>query len=449
MRITQNMMTNQFIYNITNQNQQMQTLENELSTGKSLNKPSDNPLAVSQDMAIRTTLSETTSYQSTISSGLSWLQNTSSAIQQIQTALQSLQSTLLEGINATNQSPSTMQALSETAQQLSSTIYQELNAKQGNRFLFGGLQTGVAPAAATAVPYSTVSTSDGSYYSIPGTFTTMPSNSGITSTGGSIATAITDQSNTLANGQPYALQLSENVTSQGTITAGTLTLLNQFTGAVLATGSAPTNIQVNAQSGSIATLTFTNGSQGTPPKQLAVTLGTPVTSVSGTAGSFTMTDALVPTGNLAASDAVSTGSSGTISYNVAPSVDIPVNVTASDLMLSGSAAGSSLQQTLQQISTNLLTGNTSALQNDLSNLQANMSNVTNVNANVGSRIQRLTVLQNQMNNYQTTLTNQKGVIQGANMAQVISQFNTDQTTFTAALKMGAQILLPSLVSYLP
>jgi flagellar hook-associated protein 3 FlgL len=41
------------------------------------------------------------------------------------------------------------------------------------------------------------------------------------------------------------------------------------------------------------------------------------------------------------------------------------------------------------------------------------------------------------------------VIEDANEAKVITNFSTDQTVYEAALQMGAQILLPSLVNYLP
>ena len=129
---------------------------------------------------------------------------------------------------------------------------------------------------------------------------------------------------------------------------------------------------------------------------------------------------------------------------------IPVNVTASSLFLTTpSGASSNLQQTLGNIVTDLQAGNTQGLQSDLADLSANLNNVVNANADLGTRINRLTALQNQMTQYSTTMTNQKGVIEDANMAKVITQFNTDQTVYTAALKMGAQILLPALVNFLP
>jgi len=295
MRITQTMMTQQFLSNITNDNQRMSQLEQELSTGKQLNSPSDNPLAVSQDMGIRAILSQTQGYQSTISAGLTWMNNTSGALQSMISGLQTIRTQVVEGLNGTSNTSAIQNALANSVQQLTAGIYQTLDSQQGNRYLFGGTQTGTAPTASLS------------------------------------------------------------------------------------------------------------------------------------------------------------GASGPLNYQVANNNTIQVNVTASSLFLTTPAgASNNLQQTLANIATNLQSpGNMSALQTDLKDLSANLNNVVNANADLGTRINRLTALQNQMTQYSTTMTNQKGVIEDANMAQVITQFNTDQTVYTAALKMGAQILLPTLVSFLP
>ncbi|KYP81718.1 flagellin N-terminal helical domain-containing protein [Ferroacidibacillus organovorans] len=301
MRVTESMMQSQFLYNLTQANANMQTLQLELSTGKTLNQPSDNPLAVSQDMAIRASLSETTAYSGTIAAGQMWLSNSSNTLQTMMTTLQSLQSTVLEGLNAPTASSSARQALANVAQSDVSNLGQLLNTKVENRYLFGGFADQVQPSS-------------------------------------------------------YAL------------------------------------------------------STGTSPS----------------------------------------GASGSIQYTVANGIQVSINVTATSIMQSTpSGATQDLQTTLSNIASDLASGTNAALQSDLSNLQANISQVSDLNASVGARQDRLTALQNQLSTYAQTLSTDKGVIQDANMAQVITQFNTDQTVYQAALKMGASILLPSLVTYLP
>lgn len=280
----------------------MQGLENELSSGKILNQPSDNPTAVSQDMSIRQVLTETSGYQSTISSGLSWMKNTSGAIQNIISALQAIQTDVTAGLNGSNQSSGSFQALAADVQQIEAGINQTLDTKQGSRYLFGGTQS--------------------------------------------------------------------------------------------------------------------FGSSGSPASPSAAVQ-------SGTA----------------------TG--GAINYQVSQNISIQVNVTAVSIMLTPPSGSNNLKQTLSNIIQHLQSGNAAALSGDLSDLESNLNQVTNLNAGLGATIRQATALQSQLNQYATTMSNEKGVIEGADMAKVITQFQTDQTVYTAALKMGAQLLLPSLVNYLP
>ena len=290
MRVTQGMLTQQFLYNITNIETSMQNSEQQLSTGKTLNKASDNPLAVSQDMSLRATISDVQAYQSTVSSGLTWMNNTSSSLQSIVTSLETITTNVQSGLNATTQSAAARTALSETVQQLVKGISQELDSKQGNRYLFGG------------------------------------------------------------------------------------------------TGSAQPSVNPSAVTGAIK-------------------------------------------------------------YQISSGISVTVNVTASEIV--GASSTNNLMTTLANTVADLQSGNQSNLQSDLQSVTNYLNDVININAHVGTRIQRLTAMQNQLNQYSSTLTNEKGVIEDANMAQVITKFNTQQTVYTAALKMGAQILQPSLVTYLP
>jgi flagellar hook-associated protein 3 FlgL len=306
MQITQQMMTQSFLYNITNDNQRMQSLENELSTGKVLNMPEDNPLAVSQDMSVRATLSQTSGYENTISAGLTWMNSTSSALNQVISSLQSIQSYVVEAMNSTNQTSSSEEALGETIKQLAGGIYQSLNTTQGSRYLFGG---------------------------------TLP-------------------------------------------------------------------------------------------------LSAPVSSSAADSTGFS----------------VSSSATGSLQLEVSSSINVTINVTADQIMNTApNGTSDTLQSTLDGLVTQLSSGNAnqSTMSSLLSSLQENLGNVVNANADVGARIKRLTSLQSQMSQYSTVLTNYKGDLEDANMAQVITQFNTDQSVFTAALKMGSEVLLPSLVSFLP
>ncbi|EJY54909.1 flagellin domain-containing protein [Alicyclobacillus hesperidum URH17-3-68] len=306
MRVTPWMEQQQFLYNITNIDNAMQNTQEQLSTGKTLNKASDNPLAVSEDMDLASEVQETSGYLSTISTGLTWMNNTSTALQSMISQLQEVQSDVVQALNSTNMSAGGQQGLADTVSQLIQGIYQTADQRQGNNYIFGGQASQTQPST-----YLKKSPSD---------------------------------------------------------------------------SPAP----------------------------------------------------------------VPSGANAEINYQIASGVSVSITVTASDIFLSAPSSGvSNLQDTLNNIQADLSSGNESGLQQDLNDLNANLTQVINLNADLGSRIQRLTTAQNQLQQYSTNLTNEKGGIEGADMAQVITQFTTDQTVYTAALQMGAQILLPSLVNYLP
>ncbi|WP_206886037.1 flagellin [Alicyclobacillus mali (ex Roth et al. 2021)] len=307
MRITPWMEQQQFLYNLENINTAMQQTQEQLSTGKTLNLPQDDPVAVSQDMELASETSEMGAGLSTVSSGLSWMNATETALQGMISQLQQIQSNVVAALNTTNQSQGGLAGYAATISQLVQGVYQIADQKLGDRYLFGGQAWDVAPSSYTqgsgAVPSG--ADQDVSYQIVPGTV----------------------------------------------------------------------------------------------------------------------------------------GSSG---------VSIDVTVTAYSIFKSTpSGAANDLQQTLDNIVSDLQNGDVTSLQGDLNDLNANLANVVNINADLGGRIQRMTSAQNLMQQYQTNLTNLKGGIEGADMAQVMTQFSTDQVIYEAALQMGAQILLPSLVNYLP
>ncbi|GLG02743.1 flagellar hook-filament junction protein FlgL [Alicyclobacillus hesperidum subsp. aegles] len=305
MRVTPWMEQQQFLYNITNIDTAMQNTQEQLSTGKTLNKASDNPLAVSEDMNLASEVQETSGYLSTISTGLTWMNNTSTALQGIISQLQEVQSDVVQALNSTNMSAGGQQGLADTVGQLIQGIYQTADQRQGNNYIFGGQASQTQPS----------------------------------------------------------------------------TYLKK-----------------------------------TPSDSPA---------------------------------AVPSGAASEINYQIASGVSVSISVTASDIFLTAPGSSPNLQDTLNSIQADLSSGNHANLQQDLNDLNANLTHVINLNADLGSRIQRFTTAQNQLQQYSTNLTNEKGGIEGADMAQVITQFTTDQTVYTAALQMGAQILLPSLVNYLP
>ena len=81
MRITNKMMTNNVLHNINNNKNLLSTLENQYSTGKKIQKPSDDPIIAVRALKLRTNLSEITQYvEKNIPDALSWMDTTESSL---------------------------------------------------------------------------------------------------------------------------------------------------------------------------------------------------------------------------------------------------------------------------------------------------------------------------------------------------------------------------------
>ncbi|GMA56845.1 hypothetical protein GCM10025858_13480 [Alicyclobacillus sacchari] len=101
-----------------------------------------------------------------------------------------------------------------------------------------------------------------------------------------------------------------------------------------------------------------------------------------------------------------------MNYQIASGVSVSITVTASDIFLTAPGSSPNLQDTLNNIQSDLTAGNETGLQQDLSDLNANLTQVINLNADLGARIQRFTTAQNQLQQYSTNLTNEKGGLKG-------------------------------------
>src|ERR1035437_4823500 len=87
MRITTQMMYSQFNYNLQNSMDSLYKSNEQISTGQKLNRPSDDPAAVSSITSEKAQLSSFAAYQDTISKATLLLNATSDAIEGLNTLI--------------------------------------------------------------------------------------------------------------------------------------------------------------------------------------------------------------------------------------------------------------------------------------------------------------------------------------------------------------------------
>lgn len=143
MRITFGMQTSETLINLNDQQEQITNLSQEISSGKQLLAPSDNPESWAQAMSASQTVREYNSFISNVNFATGWGQETESAL----TTLTGLLSQAKQvGIEAN--SASGAYSNSALAQQVSSILTQALsvaNTQYEGQYIFAGAKTDTQP----------------------------------------------------------------------------------------------------------------------------------------------------------------------------------------------------------------------------------------------------------------------------------------------------------------
>ncbi len=127
--------------------QTVQMLQKKLATGKSISDMSDSPLKGMQILDLKTILSTDTQYKSNISTALSEVQVTDSAVTSATDLIQRAKELATQGASFGNDQ-NNMNAIATEIDQLITQMVQLGNTTVGGRYIFGGKQTQTAPFAA-------------------------------------------------------------------------------------------------------------------------------------------------------------------------------------------------------------------------------------------------------------------------------------------------------------
>lgn len=100
LRITNKMLSGTFLSDLRNNLQNMQTIQQQMSTGVIVNKASDDPLRASKVMELNTQLAQNAQYKTNIDNSTNWLSTTDSSLGQIGTVLSRIKDLVSSAGNA-------------------------------------------------------------------------------------------------------------------------------------------------------------------------------------------------------------------------------------------------------------------------------------------------------------------------------------------------------------
>lgn len=140
MRITNNMLVKDMLWNANNNLVNMAKRQTELSTGKKIHRPSDDPVGITQVLKYKTDIRETEQYNKNITDALGWLEVSESSLTNIKDILQRVRELTVQAANGTNNAEDT-QKIKVEVEQLTNEILVAGNATSAGRYLFAGLET--------------------------------------------------------------------------------------------------------------------------------------------------------------------------------------------------------------------------------------------------------------------------------------------------------------------
>lgn len=146
MRVNTNIVPN-IVADLQQSQTTLNTLLQEVATGKSVNAPSDNPTAAAQMVQNTLETANVDRYTQNISSALTQVQSAGSVLSSVVTSLTKAVSLGTEGANGTNNSTN-LSVLAQQVQSILSTVVSQANTAVGGVYLFGGTATGSAPYTA-------------------------------------------------------------------------------------------------------------------------------------------------------------------------------------------------------------------------------------------------------------------------------------------------------------
>jgi flagellar hook-associated protein 3 FlgL len=140
MRVTQNMLTQNLLFNLQNSNKSMGKYQEQVSSGKKINKPSDDPVTAVRSMFYRSSLNEIDQFKRNADDGLSWMTSTDEALNEVTSVLQRVRELTIQGVNGTNDE-SGRHAIAAEINQLKEHLGEVANSQVAGRYIFAGTDT--------------------------------------------------------------------------------------------------------------------------------------------------------------------------------------------------------------------------------------------------------------------------------------------------------------------
>ncbi|HOA43500.1 MAG TPA: flagellar hook-associated protein FlgL [Deltaproteobacteria bacterium] len=144
MKVSNRFLYYQLVKDLNQNTEKLFRLNNQISSGRRVEKPSDDPIGLSSVLIYRTELNSFTQYKKSIDYGSGWLNRVDSILQDTDDLLARARELAVQASSATA-TENTRSGAAEEIKEIRSMVLSNANAKFGNKFMFGGTMTQTRP----------------------------------------------------------------------------------------------------------------------------------------------------------------------------------------------------------------------------------------------------------------------------------------------------------------
>lgn len=415
------MLSNNFLSDMQTNLANMKTLQQQMTSGKEIQKPSDDPFKVSRTMQLNTDISTNKQYNENIKDTINWLDTTDTALGQAENSLQRVKELLTQAGNA-GYSQSERKAIKDEINQRVSELSQIMNTNFDGKYIFGGTRSTAKPMdtkTVYTVPASvTKSNESGGTGTVSGTFTSQP-----------------DKNHT------YMVKVT-GADASGKVTSAQLSVDGGAYGS-----------DINAASGEF--------SLGSDAFGLNFKIDTNTANKSGDVYTFSLNSNTKLTYGFDDSDTTSLNQvKSKLVTEISQGVTMEYSVSASDILeyKSGSET-KDLRELLGKIVNHLDgmnddgTAADSDAVNDLTNgdmseMKDAIDSVLTLRSEVGAKQNRMESAQSKNTDENYNMTEVLSGTEDIDVTQKTMEYATMQTVYLASLQTSSKVLQPSLMDYL-
>lgn len=157
LRVTDRLLIDKVLANIQRNTQRLANLQQQVATGRRLEKPSDDPTGTVTSLVLHSIDDENAQAQKNLSLADGWLTSTDVALQDVNDILKRARELAVQGANETL-GPEETAGLANEIDQLIGHALQLSNTRNGDRYIFGGFNTRTQPFELQPDPVTGVDT---------------------------------------------------------------------------------------------------------------------------------------------------------------------------------------------------------------------------------------------------------------------------------------------------